>query len=134
MQKFIKLQAIKQILAAYTLSCLLTGCASIVSGTSQKIMVETPPTTQATCSFKNDQGVWFLTSTPGSVIVHRSNASLLVNCKKKGYRESQQSIHSIAKNLVAGNLLFGGIVGTVVDMQDGAAFEYPSQIRVPMKK
>lgn len=36
------------------------------------------------------------------------------------------------KGLIAGNVLFGGIVGAGIDAADGAAFFYPQNILVHM--
>ena len=113
---------------------LLTGCASIVDGTSQKISVQTPPVTGAACTFQNNKGEWFLKSTPGIVSVHRSNEALLVACQKAGYQTASQTVKSTTKGMLAGNLVFGGLIGGGIDTADGAAFDYPTQINVPMKK
>jgi len=38
------------------------------------------------------------------------------------------------KAIAAGNVVFGGVVGASVDGLDGAAFHYPNDIQVPLKK
>jgi hypothetical protein len=42
----------------------VSGCATIIEGSSQSIAVATPPTTGATCVLSNDLGSWTVTS-PG---------------------------------------------------------------------
>lgn len=49
----------------------LTGCASIVDGTHENVMVITTPVTDAHCTLTNSKGEWYVNSTPGSVEVHR---------------------------------------------------------------
>lgn len=112
----------------------LTGCSTVINGTKQSISLETPPAKDARCNLTNNKGKWYVSSTPGSVVVHRSNKPLIVNCEKEGYKTTTQTVHSEAKAAVAGNILLGGIVGAGVDMADGAAFRYPNLISVPMQK
>lgn len=113
---------------------LLTGCASIVNGTNQPVSVQTPPTSQAHCSLVNDKGRWFVNSTPGSVTVSRSFQDLLVSCEKTGYRPAMTRVKSRTKPMAFGNIIFGGVIGAGVDMADGAAYDYPTLISVPMAK
>ncbi len=113
---------------------LLSGCASIVSGTSQHVYVETPPVKGAVCSLKNDKGSWYIPSTPGSAVVHKSTHPLFINCKKKGYKTAYQNYQSSTKGIIAGNIIFGGVIGAGIDAADGAAFDYPPSMIVPMKR
>ena len=113
---------------------MLTGCASIVSGSKQTISIETAAVKNAECSLENDKGKWFINQTPGSVVVHRSYKNLEVNCEKKGYKKSISSVKSRTIPLAFGNVIFGlgGAVGAGVDIANGAAYEYPTNIMVPM--
>jgi len=112
----------------------LTGCASIVNGTSQPVSVSTSPVQGATCTLKNNKGVWYINKTPGSVIVHRCYHDLTVTCSKKGYKTSTVKVKSHTKGMAFGNAVFGGGIGAGVDIADGAAYDYPTNIQVPMKK
>lgn len=116
------------------LSSLLSGCASIVSGTTQSISVETPSVTGAQCSLINDKGEWYINSTPGSVMVHRSYQDLVIACQKAGYLTDTKRVKSTTKAMVFGNVLFGGGIGAGVDVADGAAYNYPTDIQVPMAR
>lgn len=119
---------------AFTTSLsLLSGCASIVSGTTQNVSVETPPVTGATCESKNNKGTWLVQATPGSVIVHKSTQPLLVSCKKSGHKIGYQTFQSNTEGMIAGNLLLGGPIGAGVDAATGAAFDYPASLIVPMQ-
>jgi uncharacterized protein YceK len=113
---------------------LLSGCASIVNGNNQSVSVETKPATGASCVLSNDKGRWFINSTPGSVIVHRSFQDLVVDCHKKGYQVGLLQVPSKTKGMAFGNILFGGVIGAGVDMADGAAYDYPVNIQVPLLK
>lgn len=110
----------------------LTGCASIVSGTKQPVAVNTTPAGDADCVLKNDKGSWEVSHTPGSVVVHRSRKPLDVTCQEKGYKTAEVEVKSKTKKMAMGNVVFGGVVGVGVDVANGAAFQYPANIDVPM--
>lgn len=110
----------------------LTGCASIVNGTHQPVSVHTGSVGGASCVLENDKGTWYIASTPGSVVVNRSFNNLRVNCSKPGYKHSFKSVYSHTKPMAFGNIIFGGVIGAGVDVVDGAAYDYPYNIFVPM--
>ncbi len=112
----------------------LTGCASIVNGTNQSVSVNNGQIGGATCSLQNDKGKWFIPQTPGTVTVHRSFGDLRVNCEKRGYKTSFKAVTSKTKAMAFGNAIFGGVLGAGVDMADGAAYDYPADIYVPLRK
>jgi hypothetical protein len=111
----------------------LTGCASIVSGTSQVVSVETlhpsGNVAGATCKLENDKGVYYVT-TPGTVTVHRAYGDMNVKCEKPGYDAGLATFKSSTKGMMAGNILFGGVIGAGVDASTGAAYDYPTLFQV----
>ena len=113
----------------------LSGCASITGGQEQSLSVETrnaqSTVSGALCELSNDKGKWF-TSTPGSVMVRRSHEAMAVICKKDGMEPGQVSVESSTKASMAGNILFGGLIGAAVDHGTGAAYQYPPLIQVLM--
>lgn len=113
----------------------LTGCASIVSGTNQVVSVETRlPSGKldgATCKLQNEKGVYYVT-TPGTVTVHRAYGDINVTCDKAGMAPTTASFKSSTKGMLAGNLLFGGVIGAGVDAASGAAFDYPALLQIMM--
>lgn len=121
------------ILCAATSLSLLTSCASVVSGRHQSISVLTTPVNNAQCALENNKGKWYIKRTPGSVVVHRSYKDLIVTCKKPGYNNATTTIKSKTKAVVLGNVLVGGAIGAGVDAYSGAAYEYPLEIKVPLK-
>lgn len=110
---------------------LLSGCASIVSGTNQPVTVDTPGCAAASCKLTNDKGTWAVT-TPGSVVVHRAYGPLTVMCTKEGFPAATTTVASTTKGMAFGNILFGGLIGAGVDAGTGAAYDYPNTILVPM--
>jgi hypothetical protein len=113
----------------------LTGCASIVSGTNQVVSVETLHTSGkvdgAVCKLENDKGTYFVT-TPGTVTVHRAYGDMSVKCEKAGIAPGLATVKSSTKGMMAGNLLFGGVIGAGVDAASGAAYDYPALFQVMM--
>ena len=111
------------------------GCASIVDGTKQVVSVKTISAAQdvdgAQCSMKNGAGTFYV-KTPGTVTVHRDYGALHIDCTKAGYQPALTTVKSSTKAMAFGNLVFGGLIGTGVDMSDGAAYNYPKLITVPM--
>ena len=122
-------------LAVALLSSWLTGCASIVSGVSQPISVETKldgaSVAGVNCKLSSNKGTWFVTS-PGSLTVHRGFQDMLVECSKPGMTPSSDNIASNVRALYFGNILFGGVIGLAVDAGDGAGFDYPDLISIDM--
>lgn len=111
----------------------LSGCASVVSGTHQSLSVTTHPVKGAQCVLENNKGKWYINETPASVTVHRSYNNLLVRCEKDGYAKNELSIKSLTKPAAFGNVLLGGAAGAAIDMANGAAYDYPSEIHIPLR-
>lgn len=122
------------LLVAIAAFSLLTGCASIVNGTTQDVSVTTPPASGAKCVLKNDRGEWYVNKTPGSTVVRRAYGPLSVDCKKAGFKETKKTVISHTKGMAFGNVIFGGVIGAGVDVATGSAYDYPQTIVVPMKK
>jgi hypothetical protein len=127
-----RLALIASVVAA---SGMLTGCASIVSGTNQIVSVETlhpaGKVVGASCKLENDKGVWYV-NTPGTVTVHRAYGDLIVKCEKDGFGPGVATVKSSTKGMMAGNILFGGVIGVGVDAASGAAYDYPPLFQVMM--
>ena len=111
---------------------VLSGCASITTGTNQSLSVETTPCLAATCKLTNDKGVWFVTNTPGSVTVNRSYQDLQVVCEKEQFKSNIFQFQSKTKAMAFGNILLGGVIGAAVDVGTGAAYDYPAIVTVQM--
>ena len=118
----------------------VSGCATLTGeGTAQSITVETVEVASgervidARCDLSNDEGLWNVI-TPGAVMVHRSNKPLSVKCQKKGYIQDYSSVDSTTKANMWGNIIFGGGIGAIIDHNNGAAYDYPPVIQVPLRK
>ncbi len=123
-----KIQSVLFVLAAFTLS----SCATITSGSQQSVAVDTGKVTGAQCALSNDSGTWYVNQTPGATTVKRSGSDLIVVCNK-GKMSGSATTPSSAKAAAFGNVIAGGIIGAAVDMGSGSAYDYPSNINVPLK-
>ena len=112
---------------------ILSGCATIVNGRFQTVTMKTLPA-GAKCDLKNNKGSWVVNKTPGDVKVHRSIGDMRVDCVKPGYAETRKTIPSQPKKMLAGNLVFGGLIGAGIDTASGSGFSYPSEMEVYMPK
>lgn len=121
----------RALLAVAAMGFTLSGCASIVKGTSQSILITTPPTTGAYCILTSKEGNWTVTS-PGAVTVSKSRENIIVTCTKEGFQEAVASIPSNFEGWTVGNILIGGVIGLGVDAATGAINDYPDAFQVPM--
>ena len=125
------------IIALFSMLVLSTGCSTLTGdGTSQNlsVMTYTPDNKDldgAKCELKNDEGSW-TGVTPTSVMVHRSNKDLMVNCSKEGYKDARANVVSKTKSNMWGNLIFGGGVGAIIDHHNGSAYQYPPVLKLIM--
>jgi len=116
---------------AAALAVGLSGCASIVKGSSETIAINTNPGIRANCTLSNGRGTWRL-STPGRIKVKRSKNDMDVTCKALGYQDATGSISSDFQTWTLGNVLIGGVVGLVVDWSTGAINNYDHQFTMPI--
>jgi hypothetical protein len=64
--------------------------------------------------------------------VHRAYGDMNVKCEKPGFESGLANVKSSTKGMMAGNILFGGVIGAGVDAASGAAYDNPAQFQVMM--
>jgi len=122
----------------YVLLCMhafaIVGCASITHETSHPIRVDTftpegKAVMGAECALTND-----FTSTTGKsgggIAVHRSNKDLDISCTAAGQEMATGRAVSRVNAGMAGNIVFGGGIGAIIDHNKGTAYTYPTWIRL----
>jgi len=122
---------LRSLAALALLGTALSGCASIVKGSSQDIQLSSGDVSGAECKLSNTRGEWSAT-TPAKVTVKRSKSALQVHCAKDGYQDGTQVANSGFESWTIGNLLIGGLIGIGIDAGTGAINEYPDMVQVPM--
>ncbi|MFC4159814.1 hypothetical protein [Chitinimonas lacunae] len=122
--------------AALAAVFLATGCASIVGGTSQDVSVQARAadgsSIDARCQLSNNRGQWEVQA-PGTVRVRRSSGDLRVACRQQQGATGETSAAASVRGMVFGNILFGGLIGIVIDFSNKAAFAYPDGVLVNMR-
>jgi hypothetical protein len=111
----------------------LSACATIVSGTSQRVVIDTVPEGAQCGVSQNGMPIGQVSSTPGSVQVQKSSGMVQINCTKAGYQSAQNLQSSGVNGWVFGNILIGGLVGVIVDFASGAAYEYQPDMMLSLQ-
>jgi hypothetical protein len=113
----------------------LAGCASIISGTSQDVKISSSPAAaniKVERSSKTGMETVWQGQTPANVSLKRKYAYLL-SVSLDGYQPIEMPLESSTNGWVWGNLLFGGLIGLVIDYSNGAAKKLePDQIDVQL--
>jgi hypothetical protein len=111
---------------------ILAGCATVLSSTEQYIQITTAcrgvrmPTA---CVASNDKGRW-LFDTPSTLKIKKSADDLIVSCQGGLLGQYTFKAVSTASLPMWGNIVAGGGIGAIVDMQNSTGFEYPATIVV----
>lgn len=117
------------ILAAFAL--ILSGCASVIDGTSQSIgFASNPP--GADCEAWRDGKLVARITTPNTVTVKKTKHDINVTCKMDGYHDSTDYLKSEIQDATWGNILLGGGIGWAIDSASGADNKYSEQITLTM--
>ena len=108
---------------------LAIGCATIIHGSTQDINIASAP----------DQAeIWIdgarMGTTPTNVTLKR-NGTFLVTVKKEGYKEATVKIDGTTSAWIIGNVIFGGIIGSGVDLISGGAYDLkPERVDINLTK
>jgi len=109
------------------MAALLSGCASIVSGRTATVELDSTPS-DARVVIRDKHGKQVLTTqTPASVELRRKDryfwpAQYTATFEKPGYEPKEVVIRSTVNPWVVGNVVFGGPLGLVVDGATGGGW------------
>ena len=95
-------------------SLSLCGCATIVSGTTQKLNVTTQPS-EAIAKVDNN-----LSSKTPAVFTLERKYDHTIEISKEGYKTATVLIKRTFNGMATGNILIGGIIGGGIDAASGA--------------
>ena len=108
---------------------LLSSCASIIHGSTQKIHVTSQPAGAAITVDEKPSG-----TTPTDLKVSRKT-SHLVELTLPGYRRYEVTLEPKFNSATMGNILAGGIIGMGVDHSTGANNTlYPDHVDAVLQK
>lgn len=123
------------VLCIFTFS-LLTGCASIVDGTTQTIEVDSNPQGATVYVSKRSKDVVGtkveVGETPITVTIARKDGIIFL--EKEGYEEEEVALVRTMNNWMWGNILLTSPLSTSIDTSTGASNEFdPHSYLVEMK-
>lgn len=116
------------LIATLSISLLLPSCASIVSGSKQKINFNSTPAGAIVWVDNVNLGV-----TPVTAKLERSKKDQKVKIELQGYKPYELTLTRKTNGWIWGNILFGGIIGIIVDSSSGAMYRLtPDQIEAQL--
>ena len=107
----------------------LGGCATITTGHSQSVVVDTDPNGAACRLTREQKDVAVVNPTPGTATIGKSFGRLDVVCTKDGYQETTGILAADFQAMTLGNVILGGIIGIAVDAASGAMMKYPEAVK-----
>lgn len=111
---------------------LSSGCATIFTGTSDKLTVSVPGCEQASCKAFNSVGEWPVDPEAREVVVRKHESALMVVCETQGLEPVAVSVPPDIEGWVWGNILLGGVIGALVDLGTDGLYTYGDSVEVPM--
>lgn len=112
----------------------LTGCASIMNDSTHPVKIETKTVdgtlvAGAECTVSNDYGTTTVKSGETRPM-RRSSKDMDITCTQAGQPEAKGRAISRANAGLAGNIIFGGAVGAIIDHNKGTAYTYPTWLQL----
>jgi hypothetical protein len=128
---------LRSVLAAAALVAM-SGCASIVNETTHPIKIETATAdgtllSGAECKMSNEYGS-FNGKSGETTQARRSGKDLDIVCKLADQPDAVGRAISRANAGLAGNIIFGGGIGAIIDHTKGTAYTYPTWVRLVFGK
>jgi hypothetical protein len=117
---------------------LASGCASITNDSTHPMRFETfdaagVEVKDMECKAENDYGSQVV-KTPGTLQIRRSSKDLQIVCTKPATVDAKGTAISRANAGLAGNIIFGGGIGAIIDHNKGTAYTYPQWVRLVVDK
>jgi len=120
----------KAICIGLALSVGLTGCCTIISGTSQEIPIDSDPTGAKIQLDGKEVG-----TTPTTVSIPRSTTAHTLLLTKDGFEPKTETLTPGQNALVWLNIPFTLFVGILVDAISGAGFKHsPGEVKVSLSQ
>ena len=110
---------------------LLSGCATVITGTRQDIQVESQPA-GAVCTFTRAGQTLGSVTTPGSLKVKRDAEPMTVVCTRADYEEARAVMHARTEMATVASAIIGGFIATHIDRGSGAANRYETSLRIEL--
>jgi uncharacterized protein YceK len=115
----------------YTIATILicSGCATIINGTTQKVGVSSSPTGATVTIADKTMG-----ETPLFAELSRKE-NHVVAIELAGYQKAELTLTRGTSGWVWGNIVFGGLIGLIVDASAGGMYTLtPEQLTAELKR
>jgi hypothetical protein len=113
---------------------LLSGCSSIVSGTSQTLTINTSPEGADCAVVREGRVIGRVSPTPSSIVVQKTKHDITVECTKAGYQKATYYNKSDVEGATFGNIVLGGGIGWAIDSASGADNKYTEIMNITLPK
>jgi len=122
----------KNIISGITLSVILSGCATVISGVDQDVTFNSVPGDATVIINSIPRG-----TTPLTVSLKR-RGHYEVTLEKEGYYPTNFVMRRKVNPAIIGNILVGGVIGVGVDAATGAMWDlstqtYKTEVMIPFK-
>ena len=113
-----------------SLSLSMPGCATIVEGTNQSILVDLSPQETTCVAYRDGTQISSVSGTNQTMSVQKSRHDIILRCSAPGYQTADSKVESSASGW--------GVVGAVtldfgiVDYATGALNKYPNSVTVAL--
>ncbi len=121
-------------LLSVVLPFLASGCATIIDGHTQQIMVNTNPAGASCTLTRSGETIGNINPTPGAIVVEKTKYDILVTCDKKGYETATYLNHSGTNADTFGDIVLSGGIGWAIDSASGSDNKYDSPVNITLPK
>jgi hypothetical protein len=111
---------------------VVAGCATITTGSTDLVTIDTDPPGAVCKLTRGDKQIGVINPTPDSLEVPKSQHDLTVRCEREGYLVTEGTIESGFQAMTLGNVLFGGVVGVIIDAASGAMTKYEDGAKITL--
>ena len=112
----------------------LSGCATIMEGTSQEVLINTTPEGASCALTREGQTIARVDPTPGAATIKKTKDDLTIICTKAGYEKATYINKSGNEGATLGNIILGGGIGWAVDSANGSDNKYDSPVNISLSK
>jgi hypothetical protein len=113
---------------------ILSGCASIVEGRSEQVMINTSPDNAKCSILRKGESIATVPATPGSALIEKTKDDITIHCVKQGYEDATFMDHSGIDSWTYGNIALGGLIGWAIDSSAGADNYYDTPVNITLPK
>ena len=124
----------KKVVLSAICTILLSGCASVIEGRSQEVVVKTDPEGSSCTLVRKDTPLGTISPTPGMVYLEKTKDNISIKCSKSGYADVSYTLESKYPENNWLYILVGGPVGWGIDSATGSDNKYASPVTIKLEK